>query len=203
MKVECGLLVLDALALSGERERSSGGVLGEPTDLDVLEEALRIGACLSEPAWELWQSSADERHGELTLSDAMEGREQRLQVLLLGELHLVEEECYAALSLAGCLAKLDQDILEIDIQLPAVTASRSRGDIDLERDPSGHSCDREAADDRQRPAQPLPDTLPPCERLRGLHCHLSKRWTQRSTAAQLDVARAPSSLLGLRSEAVQ
>jgi Recombinase zinc beta ribbon domain len=52
-----------------------------------------------------------------------------------------------------------------------------------ERDPSGHSCDREAADDRQRPAQPLPDTLPPCERLRGLRCHLSKRWTQRSTAA--------------------
>jgi hypothetical protein len=37
----------------------------------------------------------------------MEGREQRLQVLLLGELHLVEEECDAALSLAGCLAKLE------------------------------------------------------------------------------------------------
>jgi hypothetical protein len=89
-------------------------------NLDVLEKTLRVGAGLGQPARELRQPSTDERHEQLALGDAMEGREQRLQILLLGELHLVEEERDAATGLARSLAQLEQNILKIDIELPGV-----------------------------------------------------------------------------------
>ncbi len=137
------------------------------------------------------------------MGDAVEGCQQRLQVVPLGELHLVEEEHDTTVGRASGLAKLDQDILKVDVELAAVPSPWRRIDLDLERDPGRHGRHRKAADDRQRPAQPLLDALAASERVRGLRGDLREHRTQRPTTTQLDIPSSPPRVLGLAREAVQ